>query len=281
GKILPANEIVNECAYSNFSFCGQWAESWYEIRITEVGEKIDRKTSRRVKLHGEVRITPPLEMKFIVSPTVVKNISRRLRLSEEEIDVVSIADREKLTTLPTNPSAQDKQQLQKTVATAIHQQKRSRSREQIETPPEEQQIPETSNKRRRTAKPETTEDNDCERRHQHNNMERLRRIDLRENIARLRVLIPAIAKNDRAAKVTVLKEAVKYINSLEEIERKSEIEKAKLSKLQLVLKAKVRNLRLGNAKCRGFISADHLPLLQQWVPPPEEEKVHRKKRMGS
>ena len=193
--------------------------------------------------------------------------------------MVSVADREKLTTLPTNPSAKDKQQLQQTVATAIEQQRRVRSRKSTGTP-EEHRNPGSRNKRRRYARSESVQDVSCEKRNQHNNMERLRRIDLRDSINQLRKMVPDLTKNERAAKVMVLKEAVKYIRSLENMEKKYRIEKANLTTKQVALQAKVRSLRVGNAKHRGYgyyNPADHLPVPEQ----PAEDKVPRKKRMGS
>lgn len=202
-------------------------------------------------------------------------------VAEEEIDVVSVADREKLTTLPTNPSAKDRQQLQQTVASAIEQQKkpRIRIRKLPVISPEEQTSPEPrGQKRRRSAKSETQYIT-YDKRNQHNNMERLRRIDLRESIGNLRKMLPELWDNDRAAKVLVLKEAVKYIKSLEYRDRKCERERENLKRKQKELQEKVKKLRLGNAKFRGHISPNYLPAPGQASS--TQDKIPRKKRMGS
>ncbi|CAG9824903.1 unnamed protein product [Phaedon cochleariae] len=48
----------------------------------------------------------------------------------------------------------------------------------------------------------------------HNNMERQRRIDLRNAFEDLRVLVPEVSKKERAAKVVILREAAQYCDFL-------------------------------------------------------------------
>jgi len=58
---------------------------------------------------------------------------------------------------------------------------------------------------------------DTERRRLHNNMERQRRINMKESYEQLRMQVPAVAGNDRASKVSILKQGATFIKSLTEI----------------------------------------------------------------
>ncbi|XP_018372300.1 PREDICTED: transcriptional regulator Myc-2-like, partial [Trachymyrmex cornetzi] len=58
---------------------------------------------------------------------------------------------------------------------------------------------------------------DTEKRRLHNNMERQRRINMKESYEQLRMQVPAVAGNDRASKVSILKQGAMFINSLTEI----------------------------------------------------------------
>ncbi|PSN56635.1 hypothetical protein C0J52_11276, partial [Blattella germanica] len=233
--------------------------------------------------------------------------------AEEEIDVVSVADREKLTTLPTNPSAKDKQQLQRTVATAIQQraiqqmvnqqmvnqqrvsqqrvsqqrasqqratqQRRARSRKRVvvATPPSDVDHRPATPQRRRRVRVEPAAaaagGESLDKRNQHNNMERLRRIDLREAIASLRKIVPAVAKNDRAPKVLVLKEATKYIDYLDSTENHLASLANKLAAEQERLSFKLKELRRHRAKERGTV-------MEGATPPPQQPST-KKRRCGS
>ncbi|PNF25842.1 hypothetical protein B7P43_G11139 [Cryptotermes secundus] len=175
--------------------------------------------------------------------------------SEEEIDVVSVVDREKLTTLPTNPTARDRQQLQRTVASAIHQ-RASRGHKRPSSDDEKR-----SYKRRRAG--EDGEDS-SERRNQHNDMERKRRVDMRDAISNLRKLVPAVSDNKRAAKVLILNEAAAYCRQLHAVGEHMSRAREELYRRQKVLSARLKELRVQNAKIRGSV-----------------EKSPRKKRMGS
>lgn len=178
-----------------------------------------------------------------------------LYVAEEEIDVVSVVDREKLTTLPTNPSARDRQQLQRTVASAI-QQRASRCHKR----PACDDVKRSYKRRRERADGEDS----SERRNQHNDMERKRRVDMRDAISKLRKLVPAVADNKRAAKVLILNEAAAYCRQLhivgEHVSRASD----ELYRRQRELSARLKELRVQNAKIRSSV-----------------EKSPRKKRMGS
>jgi hypothetical protein len=176
-------------------------------------------------------------------------------VAEEEIDVVSVVDREKLTTLPTNPSARDRQQLQRTVASAI-QQRASR----VHKRPASDEV-KRSYKRRRAL--EDGEDS-SERRSQHNDMERKRRIDMRDAISKLRKLVPTVADNKRAAKVLILNDAAAYCRQLHVVGEHMSLFKEELCNRQRELSARLRELRVQNAKIRCSV-----------------DKSPPKKRMGS
>lgn len=59
-----------------------------------------------------------------------------------------------------------------------------------------------------------SEPDSCEKRSLHNNMERQRRVDLRNAFEDLRVVVPPLSSNPRAAKVVILKEASHYCHQL-------------------------------------------------------------------
>lgn len=69
---------------------------------------------------------------------------------------------------------------------------------------------------------------DNERRRNHNILERQRRNDLRSSFLTLRDQLPELAKNDKAAKVLILKKAAEYVGSLEAQELRLRQEKDKL-----------------------------------------------------
>ncbi|XP_021923567.1 uncharacterized protein LOC110831645 isoform X3 [Zootermopsis nevadensis] len=180
---------------------------------------------------------------------------------EEEIDVVSVADRDRLAGLPTNPSARDRQHLQRTVASAIHH---GASRGHKRCAPDHEKRTYKRRRSRKDEEEEEEEDDSSDRRNQHNDMERKRRVDMRDAISVLRSLVPAVADNERAAKVLILNEAAAYCRQLgtegERVSRLSE----ELYRRQRELSAHLKELRFQNAKMRGNV-----------------EKSPRKKRMGS
>jgi hypothetical protein len=54
----------------------------------------------------------------------------------------------------------------------------------------------------------------------HNNMERMRRIDLRNSFDTLRKLVPVLTKANKCSKVEILKSATEYINGLKVLEKR-------------------------------------------------------------
>jgi len=83
----------------------------------------------------------------------------------------------------------------------------------------------------------------CERRSLHNNLERQRRIDLRNAFEELRVLIPETADNEKAAKVAILNYGAQYCSEVQTEERKLLLEKSSLKRQQERLREQVARLR--------------------------------------
>jgi len=54
----------------------------------------------------------------------------------------------------------------------------------------------------------------------HNNMERMRRIDLRNSFDNLKKLVPVLAKSPKCSKVEILKRAEEYVRGLRTMEKK-------------------------------------------------------------
>jgi hypothetical protein len=95
-------------------------------------------------------------------------------------------------------------------------------------------------------------------------MERKRRVDMRDAISKLRKLVPAVADNKRAAKVLILNEASAYCQQLQVVGEHMSRVNEELYIRQRELSARLRELRVQNAKIRGGV-----------------DKSPRKKRMGS
>nr|QYV43166.1 transcription factor [Colaphellus bowringi] len=188
--------------------------------------------------------------------------------------------------LPTNPSNRDRQQIQRRMATAITKNKMSTTSSGIKTilplrrattGTSSSTTPEASPtkrkaqavargmKRSRQYKTSTTtttpykrrnyghssdsEPEPSEKRSLHNNMERQRRIDLRNAFEDLRVLVPEVSKKERAAKVVILREASQYcdlltntcsshVKHLEDLKRQQEWLRQRVSQLRRNLAAK-------------------------------------------
>lgn len=88
-----------------------------------------------------------------------------------------------------------------------------------------------------------------EKRSLHNNMERQRRIDLRNAFEDLRLLVPEVSKKERAAKVVILREASQYcrfltgshqnyLTHIEELKKKQEWLRSRVSSLRRKLAIK-------------------------------------------
>lgn len=87
-------------------------------------------------------------------------------------------------------------------------------------------------------------DTECsEKRSLHNNMERQRRVDLRNAFDDLRVLVPEVACKERAAKVVILREAAAYCDFLGAESANQVKQSAELRRQQERLRARVSQLR--------------------------------------
>lgn len=84
-----------------------------------------------------------------------------------------------------------------------------------------------------------------ERRNQHNNMERLRRDLLRGALNTLRRLVPDTAGNDKAPKITVLREAAKYCMMLRGKDEALTKTKRKLEEQRAALQRRLEILQRG------------------------------------
>lgn len=81
---------------------------------------------------------------------------------------------------------------------------------------------------RKSESPRGSDSEDSERRRNHNILERQRRNDLRSSFLTLRDHVPELARNEKAAKVVILKKATEHVRSLEADERRLQAEKDKL-----------------------------------------------------
>lgn len=91
--------------------------------------------------------------------------------------------------------------------------------------------------------PRNSDSEDSERRRNHNILERQRRNDLRSSFLTLRDHVPELVKNEKAAKVVILKKATEYVHSLQAEEHQLLLEKEKLQARQQQLLKKIEHTR--------------------------------------
>uniref|UniRef100_A0A8C5Y5C1 MYCN proto-onco, bHLH transcription factor n=1 Tax=Microcebus murinus TaxID=30608 RepID=A0A8C5Y5C1_MICMU len=91
--------------------------------------------------------------------------------------------------------------------------------------------------------PRNSDSEDSERRRNHNILERQRRNDLRSSFLTLRDHVPELVKNEKAAKVVILKKATEYVHSLQAEEQQLLQEKEKLQARQQQLLKKIEHAR--------------------------------------
>ncbi|XP_018333823.1 transcriptional regulator Myc-A-like [Agrilus planipennis] len=101
----------------------------------------------------------------------------------------------------------------------------------------------TSPYKRRMGYSSDSEPEPSEKRSLHNNMERQRRIDLRNAFDCLRLLVPEVAGRERAPKVVILREAASYCDHLGEVSINMHQQINDLRKQQEKLRARVSQLR--------------------------------------
>ncbi|XP_061715537.1 myc proto-oncogene protein [Cydia pomonella] len=173
--------------------------------------------------------------------------------SEEEIDVVSLgtsqlplaATHVRTDSLPRVPSAQERQHIQRTVASAMSPRPAARKRLVPPTamaaavPRRRARGPGRRGRRSNTDTDSEAEAPEMERRSIHNDMERLRRIGLKNLFDELKKQIPATKDKERAPKVVILREAASLCRKL----REEEIERECLRKQQNKLLTKLKKLR--------------------------------------
>jgi hypothetical protein len=73
----------------------------------------------------------------------------------------------------------------------------------------------------------------------HNNMERMRRIDLRNSFDSLKKLVPPLSKSTKCSKVEILRRAEEYIRALKSLEKRLLREEASVRSRNDALKQKV------------------------------------------
>ncbi|XP_054288509.1 transcriptional regulator Myc-2-like [Macrosteles quadrilineatus] len=100
---------------------------------------------------------------------------------------------------------------------------------------------------RRKKNPRFGEEEDQEKRDLHNNMERMRRIDLRNSFEELKTLVPSLVGKDRAAKVVILRDAASYCQELSAESQSKYMQVQALRKEQERLRAMVSSLRKARA----------------------------------
>uniref|UniRef100_A0A8C5NYD0 V-myc avian myelocytomatosis viral related oncogene, neuroblastoma derived n=2 Tax=Jaculus jaculus TaxID=51337 RepID=A0A8C5NYD0_JACJA len=91
--------------------------------------------------------------------------------------------------------------------------------------------------------PRNSDSEDSERRRNHNILERQRRNDLRSSFLTLRDHVPELVKNEKAAKVVILKKATEYVHALQASEHQLLLEKEKLQARQQQLLKKIEHAR--------------------------------------
>lgn len=91
---------------------------------------------------------------------------------------------------------------------------------------------------------------DTEKRSLHNNMERQRRIELRNAFEELRVLVPEVEAKEKAPKVAILRQAAVYCDMLTEIGQVTLARVTEMKKRQERLRAKLSQLRRNLAMTR-------------------------------
>ncbi|KAJ3660344.1 hypothetical protein Zmor_004795 [Zophobas morio] len=182
--------------------------------------------------------------------------------SEEEIDVVSVGGGDKFcasksaaNALPTNPSTKDRRHIQRTMQSRFPQglktilpvkraapnpkkvDNRGRGRQYKRVKGNHRQY------KRRYGYSSDSEPEPSEKRHLHNNMERQRRIDLRNLFNDLKKLLPDVSKKPRAAKVAILRGASAYCKDLTYTDQMLKKRIELMRQQQMRLRAEVSKLR--------------------------------------
>ncbi|KAL4706202.1 hypothetical protein ACJJTC_018386 [Scirpophaga incertulas] len=180
-----------------------------------------------------------------------------LEKAEEEIDVVSVGTSSdtlqsphsvcKSEVLPRAASVQEQQQYAPRALSAAASPRsprgaagRKRAVPPAATPRRRARGPARRGRRSNTDTESEAEAPEIERRSIHNDMERLRRIGLKNLFDELKKQIPATRDKERAPKVVILREAATLCRKL----REEDVQREKLKKEQVKLIAKLRKLRM-------------------------------------
>ncbi|NXY42503.1 MYCN protein, partial [Ceuthmochares aereus] len=182
----------------------------------------------------------------------VVTVEKRRSASNKAVTTLTITVRPKNTTFPSVRTQQNELILKR--CAPIHQQHNyaapSPYMETEDAPPQKKlktEVPRpvkpTIQPKSKSSSPRNSDSEDSERRRNHNILERQRRNDLRSSFLTLRDHVPELVKNEKAAKVVILKKATEYVHSLQAEEQKLLLEKEKLQARQQQLLKKIEYKR--------------------------------------
>ncbi|KAM9297686.1 N-myc proto-oncogene protein [Morus bassanus] len=182
----------------------------------------------------------------------VVTVEKRRSSSNKAVTTLTITVRPKNTTFPAVRTQQNELILKR--CAPIHQQHNyaapSPYMESEDAPPQKKlktEVPRpvkpTIQPKSKSSSPRNSDSEDSERRRNHNILERQRRNDLRSSFLTLRDHVPELVKNEKAAKVVILKKATEYVHSLQAEEQKLLLEKEKLQARQQQLLKKIEYKR--------------------------------------
>ena len=80
-------------------------------------------------------------------------------------------------------------------------------------------------------------------REQHNQMERLRRIELKNEFDKLKSLIPEIARSEKVSKLNVLNYSAEYVKKLERLDQRLKLRKIEMIEKQQKLAEQLKRLQ--------------------------------------
>ncbi|XP_067150403.1 N-myc proto-oncogene protein [Apteryx mantelli] len=182
----------------------------------------------------------------------VVTVEKRRSSSNKAVTTLTITVRPKNTAFPSVRTQQNELILKR--CAPIHQQHNyaapSPYMESEDAPPPKKlktEVPRpvkpTIQPKSKSSSPRNSDSEDSERRRNHNILERQRRNDLRSSFLTLRDHVPELVKNEKAAKVVILKKATEYVHSLQAEEQKLLLEKEKLQARQQQLLKKIEYKR--------------------------------------
>ncbi|KAJ1149613.1 hypothetical protein NDU88_002420 [Pleurodeles waltl] len=183
----------------------------------------------------------------------VVTVEKRRSLSSKPVTTLTITVRPKTTTIASTRTQSNDLILKR--GAPIHQQHNyaapsSYSEAEDVTPPQKKLKPDLPRPiknmippKSKSPSPRSSDSEDSERRRNHNILERQRRNDLRSSFLTLRDHVPELVKNEKAAKVVILKKATDYVHSLQAEEHKLLLAKEKLQARHQQLLTKMSEAR--------------------------------------